>query len=127
MVSRATCHRRWRGIALNPPVPGVVVRLRMADQGAWVALDVRHEDEDLHPFEADDSRGRHVLTFPEWCEPEPEPVADTEPAPARDPLDVASAELVEALDDAIGDEPAPGGDGTAATVRDERRACGGAK
>lgn len=46
---------------------GVVVRLRMADNGAWVEMD---EDipESMRSFPANDSRGKHVLLYPEDCE-----------------------------------------------------------
>lgn len=49
-----------------PPTDGTVKRLRRADNGAWVELDTRLDDE-LHSFAADDEagRGRHVLTYPE--------------------------------------------------------------
>lgn len=50
-------------------VPGVVARIHR-DGGAWVALDRRVEFADVHPFPADDERGRgvHVCTYPEFCE-----------------------------------------------------------
>ena len=52
-----------------PPTLGTVRRLRMADAGAWVALDSRLEDK-FHPFPADDeTRSTHVLAYPEDCEP----------------------------------------------------------
>lgn len=53
---------------LATPRPGVVVRMRKSDSGAWVALDERSPQMGVHPFPEDDSRGRHVLTFPEFCE-----------------------------------------------------------
>jgi hypothetical protein len=50
------------------PRPGVVTRLRRADNGAWVALDKREPDSNVHPFPADDAtRSTHVLAFPEYC------------------------------------------------------------
>lgn len=47
---------------------GTVARCRMGDPGAWVALDERSAVPGVHPFPADDSRGRHVLAYPEDCE-----------------------------------------------------------
>jgi hypothetical protein len=45
---------------------GHVVRLRMADSGAWVEMD---EDlpEDLQSFVAGDSRHRHIRLYPDQC------------------------------------------------------------
>jgi len=48
---------------------GTVKRLRRADDGAWVELDDRSKIADVHPFPEDDAtRGKHVLTYPEWCD-----------------------------------------------------------
>jgi len=51
---------------------GTVVRLRMRDGGAFVALDARlsGEVERAHMFPVDDhaGRGTHVLAYPEDCE-----------------------------------------------------------
>jgi hypothetical protein len=48
---------------------GTVARLRRADDGAWIALDTRHE---CRPFPADDAtRATHIIAYP----------ADTEPLP----------------------------------------------
>lgn len=52
---------------LDPPVLGTITRKLIRDDSAWVALDVRVLDE-AHPFSADDSRGTHVLAWPENCE-----------------------------------------------------------
>lgn len=43
---------------------GTVVRLRRADDGAWINLDQRHP---RCPFPADDPRSNHVIAFPEDC------------------------------------------------------------
>jgi hypothetical protein len=51
----------------NAPIGiwGTVVRLRRADDGAWVRLDERHE---RCPFPANDpTRGTNVLTCPANC------------------------------------------------------------
>jgi hypothetical protein len=46
---------------------GTVARLRRADYGAWVALDVRNEH---CPFADDDrTRSTHVMAYPEDCDP----------------------------------------------------------
>lgn len=46
---------------------GTVARLRRADNGAWIALDLRSEH---CPFPADDAtRSTHVMAYPEDCEP----------------------------------------------------------
>lgn len=58
-------------VGLPAPRTGRVVRRRMKDDGAWVALAARLDgpDEALHPFPASDrTRSTHVLTFPEWCD-----------------------------------------------------------
>jgi hypothetical protein len=49
---------------------GTVVRLRRADEGAWIALDKRHEHAAFHPFPAEDESGRgtHLLAYPDECE-----------------------------------------------------------
>lgn len=55
---------------LSPaPIAGTVVRLRRADDGAWVKLDRRSEQPGIHPFPEDDDAGRgtHVCTFPDEC------------------------------------------------------------
>lgn len=44
---------------------GTVRRLRKADDGAWIALDVRHE---RCPFPAAESRGTHIMAYPADCE-----------------------------------------------------------
>jgi hypothetical protein len=46
-------------------IPGAIYRPRRADEGAWVRLDVRSALADVHPFPADDDRGRDVLAYPE--------------------------------------------------------------
>jgi hypothetical protein len=55
------------GNAIN--AHGTVCRLRRADYGAWINLDERHAT-DVHPFPADDDRGKHILAYPEDCRPE---------------------------------------------------------
>ena len=50
------------------PTAGTVTRLLMRDDGAWIELDRRQGDA-AHPFPPDDRRGKHVLSYPEWCEP----------------------------------------------------------
>jgi hypothetical protein len=47
---------------------GTVVRLRRADDGAWVNLDTDPPDA-RRAFPANDSRARHVLLFPDECNP----------------------------------------------------------
>lgn len=49
------------------PTLGVVRRIRHADDAAWIELDERGEEQH-HPFPADDTRARHVLALPEWCD-----------------------------------------------------------
>lgn len=50
-----------------PPTLGTVKRLRMADNGAWVALDQRVDVPNVHLFDSTDPRGTQVLTYPEYC------------------------------------------------------------
>ena len=52
---------------------GTVVRLRLADDGAWVKMDVDLPAE-YRAFPADDAhgRGRHLLLYPEQCVASPE-------------------------------------------------------
>ena len=64
---RVVVQRTAEGLVVN--APGRVVRLRRGDDGAWVELDQRLADESLHPFPASDTRGKHVLAFPEDCDP----------------------------------------------------------
>lgn len=47
---------------------GSVVRLRRADNGAWVRMDDRPPEE-LCPFPVDDSRGHDVVLYPDQCKP----------------------------------------------------------
>lgn len=67
---RVIVHRCGFGDGIDiDAAPGTVVRLRMADHGAWVALDKRLDIPNAHPFPADDeTRGTHVLALPEDCE-----------------------------------------------------------
>lgn len=60
----------FNAIRFVEPMAGVVVRLRHADDGAWIALDRRADDPGAHPFAVDDASGRgtHVLAYPEDCE-----------------------------------------------------------
>jgi hypothetical protein len=46
---------------------GTVVRMRMADNGAWVSMD-EALPASLVSFPADDDRHHHVLLYPEDCE-----------------------------------------------------------
>ena len=46
---------------------GTVGRTRIRDTGAWITLDDQPH-EDTRQFPADDSRGNHVLLYPEDCE-----------------------------------------------------------
>ena len=63
-----SCMRRPHGeIVELGGVPGRVTRLLTRDDSAWIELDERHS-KDVHPFAPDDSRGTHVLAFPEQCE-----------------------------------------------------------
>ena len=48
--------------------PGTVVRLRTADDAAWICLDARHRNDKVHPFPPDDSRANHVMCWPDQCE-----------------------------------------------------------
>lgn len=48
---------------------GTVVRLRMKDNGAFVAIDGDPIPDDIRLFPANDKRGNHQLFFPEDCEP----------------------------------------------------------
>lgn len=47
---------------------GTVVRLRRADEAAWVRMDCGLPA-DLRSFPADDERGRgrHIILWPQWC------------------------------------------------------------
>lgn len=49
---------------------GMVWRQRRCDYGAWVAMD-SEVPESVREFPADDphGRGRHVLLYPDQCEP----------------------------------------------------------
>lgn len=47
--------------------PGTVVRLRRADDGAWVRLDSKAVDPSAHKFPRGDNRENHVLAYPEDC------------------------------------------------------------
>lgn len=46
---------------------GNVVRLRHADDGAWVRMDGRLPCDDF-PFSVDDSRSNHTMLYLEQCE-----------------------------------------------------------
>jgi len=50
---------------------GTVVRVKMGDDGAWVALDQRLTGplEVVHPFSIGDSRGNHIMVYPEQVIP----------------------------------------------------------
>jgi hypothetical protein len=62
---RVHVRRDYRGNAID--CWGTVVRLRRADDGAWIALDVRNEH---CPFPSDDAtRSTHVMAYPVDCEP----------------------------------------------------------
>lgn len=49
---------------------GRVIRLRRADNFAWVVLDRRSSNPDVHPFPLDDPQGRacHVIAHPDDCD-----------------------------------------------------------
>lgn len=59
---------RYGEFPLDPPVMGTIVRKLARDESAWVALDVRQSCGGCHPFPADDSRGTHVLAWPDDCD-----------------------------------------------------------
>jgi hypothetical protein len=64
-AQRVFVKRDHRGNAIDGW--GAVARLRRADDGAWIALDVRSEH---CPFPADDAtRSTHVMAYPEDCDP----------------------------------------------------------
>lgn len=44
--------------------PGVIYRPRRCDDGAWVRLVFRSDLAGVHPFPAEDERGRDVLAYP---------------------------------------------------------------
>lgn len=71
MHQRVIVHRTAYGRAVGG-IAGTVTRLRRADDAAWVKLDCRHGDHEVHPFPADDAAGRatHVIAWPEDCEME---------------------------------------------------------
>lgn len=46
---------------------GTVVRLRQADNGAWVRMNIRLDSDDF-PFPEGDSRSHHTLLYPDQCE-----------------------------------------------------------
>jgi hypothetical protein len=56
-------------VRFEPGRPGRVKRLLIAKSAAWVELDKRLEIPELHPFPADDDRGRDVRVWPEQCSP----------------------------------------------------------
>jgi hypothetical protein len=67
---RVIVHDTEYGGPMARPMLGTVVQLRVGAD-AWIELDHRVEGWH-HPFPADDTRrGRHVLAFPEDCEPAP--------------------------------------------------------
>lgn len=45
---------------------GIVVRLRRADDAAWVQMD-RDLPSNLASFPSDDSRARHIMLWPDEC------------------------------------------------------------
>lgn len=53
---------------ITPPARGQVVRLRRNDEAAWIELDDRRDDISF-PFPEGDVRERHVMAFPQVCEP----------------------------------------------------------
>jgi len=65
---RVVVRQTAEGNVIN--APGRVERMRMGDDGAWIALDQRQGDPAVHPFPADDRRGTHVLAFPDDCDAE---------------------------------------------------------
>lgn len=48
------------------PIAGTVVRLRHADNGAWIELD-EHVGDAHHPFPVGDRRERHTMAYPGTC------------------------------------------------------------
>jgi hypothetical protein len=66
---RVIVHRTAYGFAVGG-IAGTVTRLRRADDAAWVQLDHRHDNPEVHSFPADDDAGRstHVVAWPEDCE-----------------------------------------------------------
>ncbi len=65
---RVRVRRTADGVALWQGF-GAVVRLRRADDLAWIRLNKRAHDA-AHPFPVDDeTRSAHVLAAPEDCEP----------------------------------------------------------
>ena len=47
---------------------GTVVRVRMADDGAWVEMD-GDVPEGIREFPAGDPKARHVMLYPDQCGP----------------------------------------------------------
>ena len=45
--------------------PGTIVRLRRANDGAWVRLDSKAVDPSAHKFPRGDNRENHVLAYPD--------------------------------------------------------------
>ena len=64
----------------NPEMVGLygnVVRLRHADDGAWVRMDERIDCNNF-PFPSGDPRSHHTMLYPEQCEKAMEPFASPE-------------------------------------------------
>jgi hypothetical protein len=68
LKERVFVRRAANGLVVN--ASGVVARLRSVDYGAWIQLDARHPEDEVHPFPADtpDERRTHVLAWPEDCD-----------------------------------------------------------
>jgi len=55
-------------VVFDPPRLGVVRRRLVRDEGGYVELRERAND-DAHPFDATESREKYVRTHEEWIEP----------------------------------------------------------
>ena len=73
VMLKSVVHRNGDVVELKRNHVGRVVRRRLQDDGAWIALEGRlsGDEESLHPFPANDEHGRatHVLAFPEDLAP----------------------------------------------------------
>lgn len=57
----------FESLSLPVAAVGAVVRMRRGDDGAWIRLD-RRQQEQFHPFGVGDERENHVLAYPENCD-----------------------------------------------------------
>lgn len=78
-MSAATTSTRLRTLTMGQRVKvvenenGIVLNAfgtvsRVCSNCAWVTLDERSKVESVHPFDADDARGKNVRVWPEGCE-----------------------------------------------------------